>query len=137
MMEVNRPDVVSQLRAELERYEDALRAHDVATLNAYFLDHPATIRYGVAEHCYGYDGIRAYRERAAPIPPGRELLRTSIMTFGEDFGSVSTEFVSLDTGHIGRQSQTWLRTARGWKIAAAHVSIVETARLTSFGHARD
>lgn len=137
MMDVNRPDIVSQLRAELERYEAALRVNDVATLNSYFLDHSATVRYGVAEHCYGYEGIRAYREQAAPIPPGRELLRTSIMTFGENFGSVSTEFASPGAGLIGRQSQTWLRTDRGWKIAAAHVSVIDETRVQSFGHARE
>jgi hypothetical protein len=132
MMELNRPDIVMQLRAEFERYEAALVAHDVATLDAFFLEHPTTVRYGVAEHCYGHLGVRAYRAGAQRLPPGRRLRRTHIMTFGADCGSVATEFTGPDPHTIGRQSQTWLRTESGWKIAAAHVSVVAISSLQLF-----
>lgn len=137
MMQLNRPEVVSQLRSEFERYEVALRKHDVATLNEFFLEHAATLRYGVSEHCYGSDGVRDYRTQTQPLPPGRKLLRTVILTFGDDCGSVSTEFTGPLAGSIGRQSQTWVRTQRGWKIAAAHVSVVDTTTLQCFGHAQE
>jgi len=132
MMQLNRPEVVSQLQAAFEHYEAALREHDVATLNAFFLDHSATIRYGVSEHCYGSDGVRAYRMQTQPLPAGRTLLRTVILTFGDDCGSVATEFTSPQAGVIGRQTQSWIRTTYGWKIAAAHVSVVDTATLQCF-----
>jgi Protein of unknown function (DUF3225) len=137
MMQLNRPEVVSQLRAEFERYETALRQHDVATLNDFFLEHSVTLRYGVSEHCYGIDGVRAYRTQTEALPAGRSLLRTVILTFGDDSGSVATEFTGPRAGTIGRQSQTWVRTERGWKIAAAHVSVVDATTLRCFGSARE
>jgi Protein of unknown function (DUF3225) len=137
MMELNRPEVVAMLRAEFERYETALREHDVRTLNDFFLEHPGSIRYGVSEHCYGHDGVCAYRVAAQPLPLGRKLLRVNVMTFGDECGSVATEFTGPELGKLGRQSQTWLRTEHGWKIAAAHVSVVDPTSLDWFGNARE
>ena len=137
MMELNRPEIVAELRAEFARYEAALREHDVQTLNDFFLKDPGTVRYGVSEHCYGYDGVRAYRLAAQALPPGRKLLRTNIVTFGDDCASVATEFTGPALDKVGRQSQTWLRTEQGWKIAAAHVSVVDTATLDFFGNVRE
>ncbi len=122
---LNIPEVVAEVQAEFDRYERALRAHDVETLNRFFLDDPTTIRYGVAEHAYGANAIHAYRAAASPLAPGRELQHTTIITVGTCAASVSTEFTSPTTRMIGRQSQTWVRTQAGWKIIAAHVSEVD------------
>jgi hypothetical protein len=136
-MELNRPEIVAQVQAEFDRYELALRSHDVALLNAFFLDHPATIRYGVSEHCYGIEGVREYRMATAPLPPGRKLHRTIITTFGTEAASVATEFTSHDARLFGRQSQTWVFTSAGWKIVAAHVSQVPVSELHCYGTARE
>jgi hypothetical protein len=40
---------------------------------------------------------------------------------------VSCEFSDPSTSHTGRQTQTWVRTVEGWRIAAAHVSLSNAA----------
>ena len=44
-MELNRPDVVAEVRAAFEAYERALISNDVPTLDAFFWDDPHTVRY--------------------------------------------------------------------------------------------
>lgn len=120
--ELNRPDVHAAVTEAFHRYEAALLAHDVATLNDFFLDSEATTRFGVAEHAHGIESVRAYRKRAQPLPPGRQLQHTIVTTIGANAASVSTEFTYPDCDMTGRQTQTWVRTDQGWKILCAHVS---------------
>jgi hypothetical protein len=127
--EVNRPEVVAEVRAAFERYEAALVAHDVPHLDAFFWDSAQAVRYGLAEHGYGIEAIRVQRARAAPVPAGRRLRRTVISTFGQDAASVCTEFTSPGSHRVGRQTQTWIRFGGGWRIVAAHVSAVDPADL--------
>jgi ketosteroid isomerase-like protein len=115
-------DVIAEVRQVYERYEEALLRHDVETLNAFFLVSPDTVRYGLTQQSYGFDAIAAYRRAAAPVPRQRRLLRTVISVLGRDVACVSSEFTDPVTIGTGRQTQTWLRTAQGWKIAVAHVS---------------
>ena len=92
-------------------------------LDAMFLASDRTVRYGVAEVQYGIDEVRAFR--AAQEPFERTLSKTTITTYGRDMGIASTLFHRDDfEGQIGRQMQTWIRTADGWKVAAAHVSML-------------
>lgn len=121
-MEINLPDVVAEVSAAFERYERALMDNDVATLNALFWDAPHTLRYGIAENLYGHDAIAAYR--AGGKAPQREIGRTVITTFGRDFATANREFARADSGRRGRQSQTWVRLPEGWRIVAAHVSLL-------------
>jgi hypothetical protein len=121
-VEVNRPEVVAELMQVFDRYERALIANDVDTLLELFRSGPETVRYGPADAQYGYEEIAAFRRSQPIATPPRELRRTVITTFGVDVGIVSTEFVPIGGDVIGRQSQTWLRTSEGWRIAGAHVS---------------
>jgi len=123
--QINRPEVMRQLHAAFERYEQALLHHDVALLNAFFWNSAQTVRYGVAEHGLGIESIRRFRAETPPVHPGRTLSRTVISTFGTDTGSVCTEFHAPDTRFIGRQTQTWIRLDSEWRIVAAHVSLVD------------
>lgn len=127
--QINRPAVLASLRAAFEAYEAALLRHDVAALDAFFDDDPATVRYGVAEHGYGMDAIRRYRAAALPVHPGRQLRNVVLRSFGDDAGSACCEFLAPDTAMIGRQTQTWMRLAGAWRIVAAHVSLVDPATL--------
>jgi hypothetical protein len=120
-------DVLAEVRAVYQRYEEALLRHDIETLNAFFLLSPDTVRYGLTEQNYGFDAIAAYRRAAAPVPRQRQLLRTVITVLGRDVACVSTEFSDPVTIGTGRQTQTWLRTAQGWRIAVAHVSTSKAA----------
>ena len=125
-MEINLPDVVSEVRAAFIEYERALVDNDIAAMNALFWHAPETVRYGIAEIKHGGDAIRQWRETCKPVPRSRTLHRTVVTAFGTDFATVSTEFTSDDTVLIGRQMQTWARLSAsdGWKIVAAHVSLI-------------
>ena len=51
-----------------------------------------------------------------------------ITTYGRDFAVASTLFRRDSApGRLGRQMQTWVRTPDGWRVAAAHVSIIDDA----------
>lgn len=122
-MEINHPETQAEVEAVFAAYETALLANDNATLLAMFLDNAATVRYGVSEVQHGYGEITAFRKSQVPFT--RRLEKTVITTYGRDFATVSTLFLRPDLpGEIGRQMQTWVRTADGWKVAAAHVSMM-------------
>lgn len=127
--DINRPEVLAEVRRAFNEYEAALRRHDVPALNAFFVPRPDTVRFGIAEHNYGADAIAAWRRAAAGVGPGRRLLRVVVVGFGPDCASVSTEFESPLSPRRGRQSQLWIRCAEGWKIASAHVSEVDLEHL--------
>jgi hypothetical protein len=120
--EINLPYVVAEVTAQFNRYEDALVHNKVAVLDELFWDSPHTLRYGVAENLYGYDAICAFRSARA-APGARELLRVVITTYGADFATAHCEFRRDGSTTTGRQSQTWMRTAAGWRVVAAHVSL--------------
>lgn len=125
-MELNRPDVVEEVRAVFADYERALVANDVAVLDMYFLARPETVRFGIAENLFGSEEIAAHRRRGPLAGPDRRLLRTVITTFGDSFATVSTLFRREGiSGRVGRQMQTWVRMPDGWRVAAAHVSVID------------
>jgi Protein of unknown function (DUF3225) len=121
---VNRPDVVAEVRALFERYEQALIDKNVEVLDATFWNSPHTIRYAFAEHGYGFDEIHAHRVARAPGPGTKERrIRLEILTLGRDVATVNLEFKVRGRDAIGRQSQTWVRFPDvGWKVISAHVS---------------
>jgi hypothetical protein len=125
-MEIDLPKAVAEVKAEFERYEKALMSNDVATLGAIFRDDPRTIRYGGAEILYGYREIQAFRAARSPAGLARTLSRTVITTYGTDFAVASTLYDRPSIpGKVGRQMQTWVRFAEGWRIVAAHVSMID------------
>lgn len=48
-----------------------------------------------------------------------------ITTYGRDFATANVEFQREGSARTGRQSQTWLRTEAGWRVVAAHVSLLD------------
>jgi hypothetical protein len=124
-MKINDPKIHSEVSAAFERYERALVSNDVATLDELFWDDPNTIRYGVTENLYGYSEIKAFRAARSPAGLTRKLERTQITTYGDDFATANTLFVREGGTKIGRQSQTWMRTDKGWRVVAAHVSLID------------
>lgn len=123
-MDINLPAVLQEVQDVSDRYEQALVSNDVAVLDALFWDSPHTLRYGVGENLYGYAAIQAFRAARPATGLARTVLRTCITTYGQDFATVNIEFQRIGTQHSGRQSQTWLRTADGWKVVSAHVSLL-------------
>ena len=127
-MEINCPDIVAEVTAVFEQYERALMTNDVATLNALFHSDARTIRYGGAENLYGHDAIAAFRAARSPAGLARTLSQTVITTYGTNFAVASTLFHRPSVpGKIGRQMQTWVRFENGWRIVAAHVSMIDSA----------
>lgn len=125
-MQVDLPGPLAELVEVFRRYEAALVSNQSEVLNELFLNAPQTVRYGIAENLYGHDEIRAYRRQRALIGGAgmRRVVRERISTFGSDMGTTNIEFVR-ESGLQGRQSQTWVRTDLGWRICAAHVSILQ------------
>jgi hypothetical protein len=125
-MQIDLPEVVAEMRAAFERYEQALTSNDVEALDAMFHDGPNTIRYGVSENLYGYAQIKAFRAARSPVALGRTLSKTVITTYGRDFAVASTLYERPSApGKIGRQMQTWVKFADGWRVVAAHVSLID------------
>jgi hypothetical protein len=124
MLEVDIPEVLSELVATFEAYETALVTNDIETLNNLFWDSPATLRYGTreVERQYGHAEIAAFRLKRGAVNQPRILRNQRITTFGRDFGIANTEYLMPGSDKLGRQSQTWVRTESGWKIVSAHVS---------------
>jgi hypothetical protein len=125
-MEIDLPDVVAEVREAFERYEQALVTNDVEALNAFFHDDPRTIRYGGGENLHGYAQIMVFRAARSPLGLARTLDQTLITTYGRDHAVASTLYRrASNPGKIGRQMQTWVRFADGWRVVAAHVSLID------------
>jgi ketosteroid isomerase-like protein len=124
MLEINIPEVVAEVTATFQSYERALVANDVEALDALFWNNPNTLRFGIAENLYGFEAIASFRSSRAPIDLTRQLKNTVIVTYGQDFATANTEFQRVGSSLTGRQSHVWVRTEDGWRIAAAHVSLI-------------
>lgn len=124
-MRINDPAVLAEVEAAFAEYERALTSNDVATLDRLFKDAPETLRYGVAENLYGHSEIAAFRSARSPIGLERVLERTVITSYGEALATANTLFRRDSmAGKIGRQSQTWVKFPEGWRVVAAHVSVI-------------
>src|SRR5580693_2196447 len=124
-MEIDLPEVVAEVKAAFDRYEAALVSNDVATLDALFHDDARTIRYGGGENLYGYTAIKSFRAARSAAGLARTLSKTVISTYGRDYAVASTLFHRANApGKVGRQMQTWVRFPHGWRVVAAHVSVI-------------
>ena len=125
-MMIDDPAVKAEVEAAFQAYETALTTNDVPTLEALFRDDPRTIRYGIGENLHGMDEIRAFRRARSPVGLARALARTQITTYGRDCAVAMTMFTRETVpGKVGRQSQTWVRFPEGWRVVAAHVSVID------------
>ncbi len=123
-MDINLLDVVVEVTAQFKRYETALVSNDVDTLNALFWNNGLTLRFGMNENLYGHAAIAGFRAARSPAGLARTLSNTVITTYGRDFATANTEFHREAVARGGRQSQTWARMPEGWRIVAAHVSLM-------------
>ncbi len=125
-MIVNDPAIQAELAALYPLYEKALVENDVETLTRMFWDSTLAMRFGAGENLYGTEEIEAFRKARPAAGLARKVTRLDIVTFGKDFGSVTLEFERETAAGVrrGRQSQVWVRLAEGWRIVAAHVSLL-------------
>lgn len=125
---IDDPETKRQVEAAFAAYEAALTSNDVAALDGFFHAHETAIRYGVGESLYGFAAIQAFRAARSPVGLARRLERTQITSYGTDVAVASTLFRRDSApGKVGRQMQTWVRFPQGWRIVAAHVSLIEEA----------
>jgi hypothetical protein len=128
-MEIDLPEVLAEVGEAFARYEAALVSNDIATLDALFHADPRTLRYGIGENLYGFSEIQAFRAARPAAGLMRRTERTVITAYGRDTAVASTLFYRDSApGKVGRQMQTWVRFAQGWRIVAAHVSIIDEPR---------
>ena len=125
-MRINDPETVAELRALYAQYETALVTNDAETLTRMFWASPHVTRFGITENLHGIDEIAAFRKSRPSANLVRNVRRLDIVTFGRDTGSITLEFERTVDGKMvsGRQSQAWVRLPEGWRIVAAHVSIL-------------
>jgi hypothetical protein len=126
IMQINNPETVAELQTLYRQYESALVNNDVETLARLFWASPHAMRFGVTENLYGIDEIAAFRKGRTPVNLERRIRRLDIVTFGRDYASITLEFERTVSGRsaLGRQSQVWVCFAEGWRIVAAHVSLL-------------
>ncbi|MFL6817357.1 MAG: oxalurate catabolism protein HpxZ [Bradyrhizobium sp.] len=128
-MQIDLPDVLAEVTAQFARYEKALVSNDVAVLDELFYADDRTIRYGIGENLYGYRAISAFRAARPSAGLMRRTGGTVITSYGRDTAVASTLFYRESApGKVGRQMQTWVRFPQGWKIVAAHVSMIDEPR---------
>lgn len=127
-MDINLPDVLAEVTHYSDRYEQALVSNDVAVLDELFWNSPHTLRYGATENLYGYNAICAFRAGRPTQGLARTILKSVITTYGRDAATVNLEFQRTGSALAGRQSQTWLRTPQGWRVVAAHVSLMNETK---------
>jgi hypothetical protein len=120
-LELDRPDVVAEVRAAFNAYEQALGANDLEAMAALFSDSPELVRFGIADRQVGAAELARWRATQPALPPGRTLHETIVTTYGTGFAVVSTLFSYPGRAVVGRQSQAWVRDP-GWRIVHAHVS---------------
>jgi hypothetical protein len=129
-IDINLPEVHSEMAAAFARYEKALVENDVEQLDKLFWPSEFTIRYGTDENLVGIEAIRRFRAARPAAGLARTLRQTVITTFGRSFATTMTEFVRPafeydgQLARIGRQSQSWVCFADGWRVVAAHVSVL-------------
>ena len=123
-MQINLPHVLAEMEVAFARYEDALVNNKVDVLDELFWNSPHTLRYGIGENLYGFEAIQAFRASRPSQGLQRTCMNAVITTYGEDFATANTEFQRDGVARSGRQSQTWMRTPEGWRVVAAHVSLI-------------
>jgi Protein of unknown function (DUF3225)/Protein of unknown function (DUF4089) len=124
-MQVNLPEVVAEVTACCEAYEQALVANDVEALCGFFWSSPLATRFGVTEELYGAEAISAFRASRKVSFADRQVLRHTVLTLGRELGISMLEFAVTAFGSRkhGRQTQTWMRLpGAGWRVVSAHVS---------------
>jgi hypothetical protein len=125
-MQIDLPDVVSEVTTLFTQYQRAVADNDVVTLNALFHDDSRTIRYGVSENLYGYDQIKSFRVARSAAGLASTQSGTVITAYGRDCAVAATLFQRANRpDRLGRLMQTWVRFPQGWRIVAAHVSMID------------
>ncbi len=125
-MDIDRPEVVAEARAVLDRYERALMQNDAAVLDEIFWADPRTVRFGITELLFGHDAIRAFRAGIKAYA-ARVQTRVQITTYGTDVAVTNLVYERTGSGQVGRETKIMARFPDGWHVVSAHVSLLAEA----------
>ncbi len=121
---INAAGVVEEVTGRFRAYNATLDSGDAAALNDFFWDSASTVRFGPSETLFGIESIAQFRlKQWKASGAARELVQVMVTAFGSDMATTNAVFRNMN-GKLARQSQTWGRFAEGWKIVAAHVSML-------------
>lgn len=121
-MHIDDTETTAAVRAAFDRYEVALLANDLVTLDEMFWPDERVVRFGFDDAQYGAESVSAFRASVARQSPPRRLTHVTITSFGSDVAIVAAQFVPDGSHAVGRQSQVWARFDGQWKVAHGHVS---------------
>lgn len=124
--DINTAGVLAELNAAFDAYEDALIHNKVDVLDALFWDNSLTLRFGAKENLFGTEQIKAFRASRPSVGLQREIVDRHIVTFGPAMGVANVTFKRSTEPRMGRQSQTWVKFAEGWRVVSAHVSWMDS-----------
>ena len=126
VIDINAAVTLAELNAAFDAYEDALIHNKVAVLDGLFWDNPLTLRFGAKENLFGTDQIKAFRASRPSVGLSRKIIDRHVVAFGPDMGVANITFTRNTEPRIGRQSQTWVKFAEGWRVVSAHVSWMDS-----------
>lgn len=106
-------------------YEAALVGNDVAVLDELFWDSPLTLRYGTGESLRGIEAMRAFRHTRNPHRTRSQPAQHRDQHLRPRPRHRQCRNLQHAGQPAGRQSQTWVRMAQGWRVVAAHVSFAK------------
>lgn len=127
-MTIDQAAVLAELEVLVARYEQALVHNDLDTLAELFWHDPRTVRFGATENLYGYEAIEQFRRGRATQGLARVVRHQTLTTFGDHTAVSMIEYQRPGDAMPGRQSQTWVRLPEGWRVVAAHVSVMQPPR---------
>lgn len=125
-MKIDDPVVYAEVEGASDRYEAALLANDLDTLDELFWQDARVLRVSAKDELQGIENIRRFRAGRAPTDVARDYLSRQIVCFGEHSAVVSITFLRKKDSRVGRQSQTWVRFDGSWRIVGAHISFRES-----------
>lgn len=124
--DLNIPSTLAELNKIFDTYEDALVHNKVEVLDELFWDHALTLRFGAKENLFGASQIKVYRASRPSVGLSRKIVDRHVVTFGTTMGVANITFQRSTEPRMGRQSQTWIKFATGWRVVSAHVSWMDT-----------
>ena len=60
---INSPQILAEVSAAHERYEQALSENNIDVLDELFWENSLTLRYGIGENLYGHEQISIFRRK--------------------------------------------------------------------------
>ena len=131
-MDVDIPEVLAEVTTQFERYEMALMADDVAVLDELFHKDARTLRYGIAENLYGHSEIVVSLGTLAGRADAQDGMHDHHVLWPGLRGRLDAVLSRHAAGQGGAADADLGALSRGWRIVAAHVSVIDEPAINIF-----